>query len=122
LHELAVVAYLLGKNGRDLAERYLLHQTIQEAKDAEDYQRHCEALGYEPLSDEEMARLRERQQLIERFGRAFKNQHGWASELFDQSENPNFRELEELAGMEHICALITDGRATGCMLERRERH
>jgi hypothetical protein len=77
----------------------LLHQTIQEAKDAEDYLRHCEALGYESLSDEEMARLRaDRQQLIERFGKPFKNQYGWASELFDQNENPNFRELEELAG------------------------
>lgn len=50
-----------------------------------------------------MAWLRaERQQLIERFGKLFKNQYGWASELFDQNENPNFRELEELAGMEHM--------------------
>jgi hypothetical protein len=37
MHELAVVAGLIARSGREIAERYLLHQGAQETKDAEDF-------------------------------------------------------------------------------------
>ncbi|MGH2699429.1 MAG: DUF5677 domain-containing protein [Actinomycetota bacterium] len=103
LHELAVVAGLIARSGREIAERYLLHQGIQEAKDAEDYQKYAERLGYEPFpADEMQAHRKLRAELIERFGRAFKNPYGWAVPLFEGNTDPKFRDLEKLAGLDHL--------------------
>lgn len=103
MHELAVVAGLIARSGREIAERYLLHQGIQEAKDAGDYQNYAERLGYEAIPDEEMQAHRKlRAQLIEQFGRPFKNPYGWAVPLFEDNPDPKFRDLEKLAGLDHL--------------------
>jgi hypothetical protein len=103
LHELAVVAGLIARSGREVAERYLLHQGIQEAKDADDYQKYAERLGYEPFREDEMQAHRKLwAELIERFGRPFKNPYGWAVPLFEGNSDPKFRDLEKLAGLDHL--------------------
>jgi hypothetical protein len=103
MHELAVVAGLIARSGSEIAERYLLHKGIQEAREAEDYQRYAERLGYESLPDDEMQGHRKlRAKLIERFGRPFKNPYGWAVPLFEGNRDPKFRDLEKLAGLDHL--------------------
>lgn len=103
MHELAVVAGLIARSERGIAERYLLHQGIQEAKDAEDYQAYAERLGYEPIPEEEMQAHRKlKEDLIERFGAPFRNPYGWAAPLFDGNSDPKFRDLEKLAGLDHL--------------------
>lgn len=107
MHELAVVAFLFGdvERGEELAERYLLHQAVQQAKDAKQYKQHADALGYESFHDEEIERINRRgDQLVERFGRSFRNQYGWAVPLFDGNFDPNFSELEQVAALDHMRA------------------
>ena len=89
IHEISVRAAVLAKFGvqdehEDLAEKFVSHDTVDNFKDAEIYQRDAETLGYEPFSDDHMAELRqERDHLVQRFGKAYASTYGWASGLRD---------------------------------------
>jgi hypothetical protein len=103
LHENAVVAEILSANGSGVAERFLLHQYLQNAKDARSYQEHCEALGYEPLSEEEFAETQQAaDDLKRRYGKEYQRDYGWAAILTDDGRAPSFRDLERMAGLEHL--------------------
>ena len=102
LHEMAVVATLIQEHGQDLAERYLLHETIQKYWLACEYQRHFGSLGDEPLSDAEFEELdKERNALICRFGKPFDKPYGWAASV-EGSKSPTLRKLAELAQLDHM--------------------
>jgi hypothetical protein len=103
LHENAVIAEVLSANGRGLAERFLLHQHLQNAKDARTYQEHCEALGYEPLPVEELAEIEQTaNDLKARYGKEYKEPYGWAAILTKTGRAPSLRDLERMAGLEHL--------------------
>jgi hypothetical protein len=77
LHELAVVSYIISEHGPDIAERYLLHRFVQNAKDARAYQSNCATLGYDSFTSEEMAEIEDAErQLVDRFGPEFKGDYG----------------------------------------------
>ena len=59
LHELAVVAFVLGNHDPEISERFLLHRHVERYKDARQYQQYCEALGYEQFGDTEMEEIRQ---------------------------------------------------------------
>jgi Family of unknown function (DUF5677) len=98
LHELSVTAFVLAGHGdreehTDLAERYLLHEVVLAASDAQTYQENSAALGHEPLTAADMAALEEqRTDLITRFGVPFRSPYGWAARLFNDT-SPTFRQL-----------------------------
>ena len=107
LHELAVLSVIIGEHGRsdehpDLAEKFLFHWQIAACKEAEDYQKECETLGYEPLDQSELDVIRSRRNdLISRFGQVYgkKLDYGWADGLVKPLD---FRQLELLAGYSHL--------------------
>jgi len=91
LHELAVVASVIATGGQDIAERYLLHLYVQNAKDARAYQDNCAALGYEPFTTEELDGITQAErELIARFGREFKKDYGWAATVITSGRAPTF--------------------------------
>ena len=95
LHEIAIVACLIGKHGQELAERYLLHYTVQQYKLAVQYQDHCQSLNREPIPQEEFDDLKKRRdELICQFGRAFKSDYGWAASV-TETVNPTLVRLEK---------------------------
>ena len=101
LHEISVVACLIGDHGRELAKRYVLHEKIQQYKMALQYRDYCEHLGLEPISSEEFSALEEvRNKLVSRFGNSFKNDYGWASSVIEK-ERPTFADLEEQVSLDH---------------------
>ncbi|WP_329063527.1 DUF5677 domain-containing protein [Amycolatopsis sp. NBC_01480] len=103
LHEIAVISFVLGDNDAELSERFLLHRLVERFKDAERYQKHCEALGYEPFSDSEMTEFSEdRKSVMRQFGSGYQRSWGWAKPLMQPKVDPNFTELEEIAGIEHM--------------------
>jgi len=66
------------------------------------YQEHCEKLGYDPLTDDELNELKkEYDLLINRFGTIFKKEYGWAYPTID-SKNPTFRDIEKAVGLKHL--------------------
>ena len=101
LHELAIVALLIGDHGQELAERYLLHEEVQQYKLARQFQDHHQSLNREPIPQQEFAELKERRdELIDQFGPAFKNDYGWAASVTG-TDNPTLFQLEEKADLGH---------------------
>jgi hypothetical protein len=103
LHELAVVAYIISEHGSDIAERYLRHRFVQNAKDAREYQSNCATLGYDPFTSEEIAEIEDAARLlVDRFGPEFKKTYGWAASLTRSGKSPSFIDLERLSGLDHL--------------------
>jgi hypothetical protein len=105
-YELAVRSTVLHTHGRepgheDLVERYQLHDHIGQEADVREYQRSADALGFTPFKGSEVHEAADRRKnLTERFGKQFGAQYGWAVGLPGVTAG-NFREIEELAGIDH---------------------
>lgn len=101
MHEIAVVGLFVKKFGQDVAERYLLHETIESYRAARQYQRHSDQLGYNPLTDQELLGLESsHEQLIDRFGRPYAKTYGWAAQALGNND-PKFTDIEQAVGFEH---------------------
>ena len=102
LHEMAVVASLIQKHGQELAERYLLHETIQQYKLACEYQKYFDRLEHQPPSKENSDQLKvQRDELIARFGEAFNGDYGWASSAIG-SNRPTMSDIEQHVQLDHM--------------------
>ena len=102
LHEMAVVASLIQKHGQELAERYLLHRKVQQYKLACAYQKFFDRLDIEPLPKETFDSLKaQHDDLVARFGEAFKSDYGWAS-LAIESSRPTMSDIEQHVQLGHM--------------------
>lgn len=102
LHEMAVVASLIEEHGQELAERYLLHENIQQYKLACEYQRFSPRLCFESLSKETLEGLKaHRDELVDRFGEAFESPYGWAASAMGKRK-PKFTEIEQQVQLDHL--------------------
>lgn len=111
LHEIATISTVLAKFGAeegvhsDLADRYLLHSNVISWLDALEYQEVAPKLGYEPLTDTEMTELKEPfDSAVAAYGAAFGKPNGWAACLMSNQKAPHLRDLEGLAGADHMRA------------------
>ncbi|AMV40980.1 DUF5677 domain-containing protein [Planctomyces sp. SH-PL62] len=102
LHEVTIVSYFIEESGQDVAERYLLHHVVETCKSAEIFQQHCESLGQEPLTDDELQQHRDaRESLCNRFGKAYRLDWGWAADALNDP-NPSFTSIERAVKLEHL--------------------
>lgn len=102
LHEIAVVASFVGTYGEDLAERYLLHQVVESKRAADDYEKFRVRLRREPLRAEEIKKLQESFDALERrFGSEFLTPNGWAAHHL-HLRRPTFRDIEQAAKIDHL--------------------
>ena len=58
LHEIAVASHFISQNGKDLAERYLLHDTVERYKTACQHKRYADRINEEPIPEEDFDRLK----------------------------------------------------------------
>jgi hypothetical protein len=92
----------LGNAEDEISERYLLHGVVEGFHDAEEYQRHCAKLGYEPLEADTVAQIRrDRDEVVARFGDDFAANYGWARPLFPEGKGATFKKLQERAELAH---------------------
>ena len=102
LHEMAVVASLIQEHGQELAERYLLHETIQQYKLASAHQKYYDRIGAARPSKKDFYQLKEqRDKLIARFGRGFNDDYGWASSVIG-SGRPTMSAIEQHVQLDHM--------------------
>jgi len=103
LHEIAVIASVIGENDENLANRFLMHRFVERWKEAQCYQENCEALGQEPFSASDMAEFQaDYDEIVGQYEPGYKEGWGWSKPLFQsQSHRPKFGELETLAGLGH---------------------
>src|ERR1019366_4742023 len=68
---------------------------------AERYRTHADAIGWDPIEDGELHTLQKRRdELVQRFGKSFGSDLGWAAELLGES-NPGLGHLEANIGLAH---------------------
>ncbi|MBI3409482.1 MAG: hypothetical protein HY040_14165 [Planctomycetes bacterium] len=101
LQELAVTAQFLLEHQGDTSKRYLDHAAVERFRAALEYQQHCETLGYDPCSAEEMAKLKKKSDAaIAKYGASFREDYGWAAEALD-NPRPTFTQIEASLDMAH---------------------
>lgn len=104
LHEIAVVGLVLSEHGVPLAEKYIDHDAVESWKAAQEYERHCKALGCEAMAGSELKELEENYRSVTgRYGLAFKSPYGWAADLVEKSR-PTFADIERAANIDHLRA------------------
>jgi hypothetical protein len=97
LHEISVVAMVLGDNGGEMAVRYLDHDVVEAQRAAEVYERCHPREAAKPRNAAELKRTREAYDAaLALHGQAFKSPYGWAAKELGK-EKPTFQHLEEAA-------------------------
>jgi hypothetical protein len=109
LHELACIAMFIARHGEGVAERYLLHDVVESWRATREYGRCSPALGYAPLAEGELEHAsHEVGRLVARFGRAFKEQYGWAAEALGREPEAaglgGFAAIEKVVELDHLRA------------------
>lgn len=101
IHEISVVCLYIKKYGQDVAEKYLLHEIIESYKAMLQYQKYWEKLNQRSFpSDEQNSLKQARDELIDKYGKEFDGQYGWASN--QRIKKPNFSDIEKESGLEHL--------------------
>jgi len=101
LHEITVFAVFIAEAGQETAESYLLHEKIDTYKDAISYNEHCNALGYDPIPDDDIAEIsKEKDLLIRKYGNGYYGMHGWAIKALGRKK-VDFIDIEKSVKLDH---------------------
>ena len=102
LHEVAVVASFIGTHGQETAEKYLLHEVIQQYKLACAQMEVHDRINAEEISQKEMDALKSRHDfLVERFGSNFGKDYGWAYGALG-GRHPSIWAMEKQVQLDHL--------------------
>lgn len=106
LYELTVVAILTKDQADKLAERYLAHFEVEQYRALCVERENGPLMGHTPPTDKEMAAAKKaRDAVVSKFGQAFAQPYGWATDVAPGNPNPNFTHLEKAAGNAAMRAL-----------------
>lgn len=101
LHEIAVIAMFVSERDDSVAERYVLHGAVESRKAARQHREFAARIAEPPLTDQEMAAVENRVSgLLQRFGKPFGNDYGWAADALTK-ENPSFADIERAVNVDH---------------------
>ena len=102
LHEVAVTAMFLLDHGNEISTRYCDHDVIESYKAMEQYNKYQSRLNIEGFSEEELIECKAaRDEAINKYGKDFKGNYGWAAEALNK-KTPNFFDLEEAVNLDHL--------------------
>jgi hypothetical protein len=98
LHEITTVAGVISKFGEELAERYVYYQIVESSGALKAYERTHKDLGFKPLTKKQSREItKEYAKVIQRFGKQFGEEYGWAAHHL-KVRRVTFARLEEEAG------------------------
>jgi hypothetical protein len=104
LHEIAVTSHFMIIHGEEAATRYLDHQWIESKKRMEELSAPLWAECADAGFIKEKGRIdTECAVLIAKYGKAFRNDYGWAAHHMGM-DKPNFREIEKSVSADHYRA------------------
>ena len=102
LHEIAVIGSFISQGNQDLAERFLLHEPIQQYNLARAQNEVHGRNNEEKIPQQELDALKKLQdKLVSRFGAEFKKDYGWAAKSLND-KGPSFRKIEEKTQLDHL--------------------
>lgn len=97
LYEIGVIVTLIETGDEDLAERYILHDTVDFKREADEHDRTQVPLGYPPIAASVRNGIdRDYIAALARFGDEFKEAYGWAAKRI--KGKPTLKSLQEEAG------------------------
>lgn len=104
LHETAVTALFITQHGKELAERFLAHDYVEQYQAAQRYQKYCRKLGYQPYSRKEMRRFAaDYRRVVKHYGPSFSGQYGWAADALGRSDSRfGFAQIEAAVKLDHL--------------------
>jgi hypothetical protein len=103
LHEIVVVSMFIADSDEVLAERYMLHEAVESFRAAKEYQIYCTRIGDEPIDPREIHDLESyNASLVARFGIAFRENYGWASERLGGLRSPKFADIERVVQVDYL--------------------
>lgn len=95
LHEISVMANFLENGSEELCQRYLDYYFVENFSEMKEYQKNCEKLGCEPLSEEEFTEAQDDiNKLGVKYGDDFLKPHGWIGDALPKRKR-NFAGIEE---------------------------
>ncbi len=102
LHEISVVGSFICDHEDDIAERYLLHDTIEEYKET----LHLLSRSSELNDDTEFCSYfhkleAEKESLVREYGKNFVDDYGWATGTLG-GHRPSFRQLEKMVDLPYL--------------------
>ena len=98
LYELSAVSLFIEKNGKEVAKRYLFHETLERSRFARQYQQGRYPSDSSRLSREWIDNLASLQEhLLKAYGKQFKENYGWAASVL--SGNPTLQRIAESVGL-----------------------
>lgn len=101
LHELTVIAVFICESGQETAESYLLHEKIDDYKEAISYNEHCAALGYDPIPAADLSDIiKEKSLLLEKYGDSYYGMYGWATKALEKKK-VDFINIEKAVKLDH---------------------
>jgi hypothetical protein len=102
LHEITVIAMFVKEHGRETARRYLLHEAVETAKAANQFQEYHARIGRQALEQQDLDAINQRRTaIVDHFGAEYKEEYGWAAGVLGNSR-PNLFDLEEAVAVEHL--------------------
>lgn len=102
LHEVVVTALFLLNHGNELSIRYLEHEAIESYKAMEQFNKYKSRLSFQEFSEEELKECKiVRDEVLNKYGKGFKEGYGWAAEVLN-NKRPNFFELEKVVKLDHL--------------------
>lgn len=103
LHELAVTMFFVKKHGPEIAEQYWVHNAIESHKAALQYQEYHKRINHKPFDPSELEALRvKKEELVNRFGKVYAEQYGWAAKALGKSKLVQFSDIEKDVGFDHM--------------------
>lgn len=102
LHEITVIAEYLSDKSEETFEKFIDHQHVQDYKHARKLKEDTNHLFQFEVTDEEYNIICENYNyVVNKYGRSFKNDYGWAYEFFDQ-KRIHFSDLEHAVDFDNI--------------------
>lgn len=102
LHEITVVAMFIIKHGHKAAFPYRMSVWFQGFKRANDYNKHADRAGHEPIGPDDLAEIKAlRDEAESKLGRAISDDWDWAAETNIKKGRLTFADIEKDVDMEH---------------------
>lgn len=108
LHEIVVIAIFIMQHDYDVAKRYVEHERIDTFKVMNSYREHWKSEGIEKITESEFNQLeQDKRNLINLYGKEFKNSYGWAAKALDKSK-VSFFDLEKVTNQNYLRPMVTE--------------
>jgi len=103
LHEVAATAMFIAKHGEECAERFYFHEMVDSYHGMLEHKKYEHRLREKGPSKEEVAECKaEFEALLQKYGKKYSDNYGWAAYIFPNHNRVGFAAIEKDVGLDHM--------------------